>query len=254
MPKYQYTGSSLDGTPAAGILDAQDLASLELDLLNRGVTLDRATVVLPWVTRTMLARFKRPLVTRVTRQLALLFASRIPVTEAVELARDQISDHQIRPILQQVLEQIKAGKSLAGSLRDHPYLFDDLYTSMVEAGEVSGRLDFVFDQIALYRERRETALKKIRSALAYPALVVLVAVFVVLALLVYVVPVFATMYDNFGAKLPSLTQTIVDISETIKATFWYWLFALVILGVFVVLVSTRPRTRARFHRNLLYLY
>jgi type IV pilus assembly protein PilC len=253
MPKYCYTGSRIDGSEVTGSAEALDLGHLELDLLNSGITLNNASIALPWSTRFLLAQFKRSLITRVTRQLALLFASRISVTEALELAREQVSDKQVGSILQQVLEQIQAGKPLAVAMREHPYLFDDLYTSMVEAGEMSGTLDFVFDGIAVYRERRETALKKIRSALAYPALVVVVAVLVVIALLVYVVPVFATMYDNFGAKLPAMTQTIVNLSDAIKRTFWYWFGGFAALGLGGGLISTRQGAKAWFHKTQLTL-
>jgi type IV pilus assembly protein PilC len=247
MAKYRYIGRQLSGEGATGTIEAPDLTHLELKLLNRGIELETASVVVPALKRLYLQYFKRALVTRMTRQLALLLASKISVTEALALARDQIADRDVRPTLQNVLEKVESGKSLADALREHPYLFDDLYSSMVDAGEMSGKLDFVLDQVAMYRERREAAVKKIRGALAYPALVVCAAILVVAALLIYVVPVFASMYENFGAKLPAMTQWIVDVSAVLRTTRWYWLGGLVVILIGGVTVAVQPKTRQALH-------
>lgn len=124
---------------------------------------------------------------------------------------------------------------------------------MVEAGELAAHLDLAFDRVASYREKYEATTKKIRSALAYPLLVIVVAIAVLIALVVYVVPVFATMYESFGAELPTLTRIVVKGSELVQGTFWYWFPANLLSMVAVMALLSTTQVKMSLHRVALKL-
>jgi len=177
------------------------------------------------------------------RQMHLLVDGEIAVLEAIELVREHTSDSSLRAVFDDVIAEVEAGQALADALRQYPYLFDEMTTSMVEAGETSGQLAFAFDTVASYREQYDALIRKTRAALAYPALVVVVAGLIVLALVMYLVPIFASMYSNFGAELPKLTQRVVSASAFLRQTVWYWIvLTLIAIPVLAIgLASERPR-------------
>lgn len=121
---------------------------------------------------------------------------------------------------------------------------------MVEAGELSGNLDFALDTVAAYREKREQITRKIKSALAYPALVVIVAVLVIFALVLYVVPIFSSMYENFGAELPTLTRNVVAVSGYLKENLIYLTGTLITLVVSSAVASRTMSVRKMMHTML----
>lgn len=212
-------------------------------LLQRGTFPEKVRPSFGRAQQLLLRLFRRAEITKLLRQLHLLIAGEIAVLEAVALVREHTGDASLQAVFDDVVNEVESGRSLADALRDYPALFDDLTTSMVEAGESSGQLAFAFDTIAGYREQYDTLMRKTRTALAYPALVVLVAGLVVIALTMYIVPVFASMYENFGAELPKLTQHVIAVSGFLRQTIWYWLglavIAMPLLGGMLMLTRVR---------------
>lgn len=234
MPRFRYMGKTLAGEQVEGHRTALNRNVLEIQLVSDGVFVEEVRASLTPLQIAMLQWFYGGEVTRITRQIAILLESRLEVTEVLELAQDQIKNRALRVILEDIRGQVEAGRSVSQTFRDYTVIFDRSYTAMLEAGESAAQLDRAFAQVAAYREGRERLLKKVRTALTYPILVLCVAVLVVVALLAYVVPVFASMYANFGAELPALTQLIVSLSEFVRQHLW-WLgisgLALIIIGL-----------------------
>jgi len=251
MPIYSYKGTALDGNDVTGRLSATDVEELKSILLDRGILLNQCVPVIPWHQRFILSNFRSGEVTRFTRQFAILLKSEVPVLEALELVIEQVSDRTLQSVLVSVSEEIEAGSSTARAFARHPFLFDTLYVSMLDAGESSGNLDRSLEDIATYREKREAAASKIKSALAYPLLVVFVAVAVVLGLVLYVVPIFSSMYSNFGAELPGLTQGVVEASDYLKENLIAWIAGSVLLVPAVAWGVTRPKAVQVSHRLFL---
>ncbi len=229
---------------------ASDRTDLEGRLIDQGIYLQAARPALSDWQQWLLRAFRSAELTRVTRQLHILLQSKVTVVEALDLVVDQIKDRSLRSVFEGVLAQVESGRSLAESFRDYPVLFDDLYSSMAEAGESSGQLDFAFDNIASYREKREATTRKIRTAMAYPLLVIVVAMLVVFALVLYVVPVFSSMYENFNAELPALTRLIVGLSNTMRTNLVYILLALAAIVSTGVWLSTTQGFQYRVHKLL----
>ena len=228
MPKFSYSGRTLGGDPCHGTFRAAIPQDVELKLLKAGVFVDQVRPAMSRSQQVLTKLFRRTEMTRLLRQFELLLVSGITVPEALALVREYTTDRTLRLIFEDVIAQVHAGRALSEALAAYPDLFDGLTVSMVAAGESSGHLAPALETVAGYRERYDTLVKKVRSALAYPALVVLAAVLVILALVLYIVPVFASMYGNFGAELPRLTQGVVLVSEVLRKTLWYWLAVLVL--------------------------
>lgn len=233
MPKYQYTGKYLNGQNAEGTLKANSPHQLQDLLLKRGVFLSSYIVAKSRLSQYILRGLRGKDVTRMTRQLAALAESSITFKESLESVREQITDKNLGEITDNIISSIESGRSIADSFRQFPIFFDTLFTSMLEAGEVSGTLDISLDRIASYRERTEETNKKIRSALAYPLLVLAVTILVIFIMVIYIIPIFATMYANFGTELPKLTQYVVSSSEWMRENT-----GIFFICIFLILIGT----------------
>ena len=148
-----------------------------------------------------------------TAQLAALLAAGLPLVSSLEALQEQMQDPVFRVIVREVRLDISAGSSFSAAVKKFPNGFNSLFTSMVEAGEASGSLAEILQKVAAYFESSVKLAKKVKSAMAYPAAVIGVAVVLVNVLLVFVIPVFAEMFSSFGGKLPAPTQALIDVSH-----------------------------------------
>jgi len=124
--------------------------------------------------------------------------------------------------------EVESGSALSTALSKYPVYFNRLFTSLVEAGEESGKLDTMLDRVATYNEKLEALKSKVKSAMTYPIIVVFISVIVTMLLLLFVIPQFEDLFKSFGADLPALTRTIVDMSRWVQA-YWY-IVLLTIIG------------------------
>ncbi len=189
----------------------------------------------------------------VTRQLATLVRSGMPLEEALLAVGQQSEKPRLKSIILGVRSRVMEGHTLADGLADFPQAFPDIYRATVAAGEQSGHLDAVLERLADYAESRQQLRQKIAGAMVYPIILTVVAVFIVGLLLVYVMPKVVQVFDNFNQELPGLTSTLIAISDFLQA---YGLLTLVILAGLVFAVSRwlrNPDIRRSFHRNLLRL-
>jgi len=162
-----------------------------------------------------------------TRQLATLIAASLPIEEALRAVSQQSEKSHVRTMILGIRARVLEGHSLAASLGDYPQVFSDLYRSTVSAGEHSGHLDRVLENLAQYTEQRYESRSNVEMALFYPVVLFLLAVAIVGALLVYVVPDIVRVFENTGEELPWLTAAMIGASDFLLG--WYWL--LLLLGV-----------------------
>jgi len=156
-----------------------------------------------------------------TQQLASLLVAGLPLVQCLEALQDQTEDQVFRIVLREVRLDISAGNSFSSAVKKFPKSFPNLFTSMVEAGEASGGLAEILGKVAGYFEATVKLTKKVKSAMTYPIAVIGLAVALVNVLLIFVIPVFADMFKDFGAKLPAPTQFLIDLSNFLKAYFFY---------------------------------
>ncbi|WP_258807402.1 type II secretion system F family protein [Pseudidiomarina sp. CB1] len=167
-----------------------------------------------------------------TRQIATMLEAGVPLLQGLEMVAKGTDHVRVRNLMLTIADDVGGGSPLAASLRKHPEVFDPLYCDLVDSGEQSGSLEAIYDRIATYREKSEALKAKIKKALVYPAAVIVVAIIVTMILLVYVVPQFESVFNDFGAELPAMTQFVVNLSEVVQA---YALYIVVgfIIGAFL---------------------
>ncbi|MDQ5979592.1 MAG: type pilus assembly protein PilC [Verrucomicrobiota bacterium] len=151
-----------------------------------------------------------------TSQLASLLQAGLPLVSCLEALQDQTEDQVFRIVIRDVRNDISTGTSFSGAVKKFPNSFNSLFISMVEAGEASGGLAEILGKVASYFESTVKLTKKVKSAMTYPIAVIGLAVALVNVLLIFVIPVFAAMFADFGAKLPTPTQLLIDLSNFLK--------------------------------------
>jgi type IV pilus assembly protein PilC len=185
-----------------------------------------------------------------TSQLASLLQAGLPLVSCLEALQDQTEDQVFRIVIRDVRNDISTGTSFSSAVKKFPKAFPNLFISMVEAGEASGGLAEILGKVAGYFESTVKLTKKVKSAMTYPIAVIGLAVALVNVLLIFVIPVFAAMFADFGAKLPAPTQMLIDLSDFMKA--WWWALGLGAYGSFVAFTKyiATPNGRAQWHRFL----
>jgi general secretion pathway protein F len=189
----------------------------------------------------------------ITRQLATLVRSGLPLEESLRAASQQTEKARLKSMLMAVRSRVMEGHTLATGLGDFPHVFPELYRTTVSAGEQSGHVDVVLERLADYTESRQQMQQKIQLALFYPALLTLVAVIVVIALMTYVVPQVVQVFENIGQELPWLTQTLIAISDFLRNNGIVALLLLAAAGGGIAWVLRKEGPKRRFHRLLLRL-
>ncbi len=188
-----------------------------------------------------------------TRQLATLVHSGLPLEEALQAVAEQTEKPRIKSIVLGVRAKVMEGHALADGLADFPGVFPDLYRATVAAGEQSGHLDTVLERLADYTETREQLRTKTLGALLYPLVLFIVCAGIVFMLLTYVVPKIVTQFEQSKAQLPFLTKILIAWSDFMRE--WGWLVALIVIGAVVGFIRwlRDPAARRRFHALLLRL-
>ncbi|WP_339640868.1 type II secretion system F family protein [uncultured Porticoccus sp.] len=223
---YTYKGKDKRGKPIQGELKASSAVMVKAQLRKQGIAASRVK------------KKAKPLFTGqkpvkpqdiaiFTRQLATMMKAGVPLVQSFDLVGEGADKESLREIIYTIRDDVSSGISLEGALRKHPKHFDDLFCSLVGAGEQAGALETMLDRIATYKEKTESLKAKIKKALTYPIAVVLVAVIVTGILLVKVVPVFAETFSNFGADLPAFTLFVLGLSNTAQEWWFIWIISLV---------------------------
>ncbi len=166
-----------------------------------------------------------------TRQFATMIDAGLPLVQCLEILGGQEPNPAFKKVIFAIKTKVESGSTFADALKDHPKVFDELYTQLCAAGEVGGILDNILNRLAAYREKSEKLKRKVKSAMTYPAIVIIVAICVTALLLLKVTPVFAEMFADFGSALPAPTQFVVNLSEWLQAWIFHILGGIVALTV-----------------------
>jgi type IV pilus assembly protein PilC len=178
-----------------------------------------------------------------TQQLSSMLEAGLPLITSLEALQEQTENPVFQVIIRDVRSEIAAGNSFSDSVKKFPNSFPPLFVSMVEAGEASGGLAEILSKVALYFESTVRLVKKVKSAMTYPIAVIGLAIILVNVLLIFVIPVFAEMFADFGAELPAPTQALIDLSDFLKGNFFYLAIATFILYKFWARFIKTPKGR-----------
>ncbi len=181
-------------------------------------------------------------ITIFSRQLATMMSAGVPLVQAFEIVGRGHENAGMQQLILGVKADVEAGNSLTEALKKRPLQFNELYTNLVEAGEHAGILEAILHKLATYMEKTEALKGKIKAALFYPAAVVVVACIVVSILKIFVIPQFSSLFSNFGAELPALTQFLIDASDFFVA-YWWAIFGIA-GGTVFGLLELKKRSRA----------
>ena len=201
---YVYKGKSKDGRPVKGELTGSSPALIKAQLRKQGV-------IAQSVRKKPKDLFgSKPIkpkdIAVFSRQMATMMKAGVPLIQSFEIVMEGAEHENLKSLIGQIHEEVAAGNSFGSALRKHPKYFDNLYCSLIEAGENSGSLDMLLDRVATYKEKTEALKAKIKKAMTYPIAVIVVMVIVTAILLVKVIPVFAETFQDFGSELPAFTQ------------------------------------------------
>ena len=180
-----------------------------------------------------------------SRQMATMMKSGVPIVSALDIIASGHKNPRMKKLVDTIRTDIEGGSSMYEAISKHPVQFDELYRNLVRAGEGAGVLETVLDTVATYKENIEALKGKIKKALFYPIMVVVVAMLVSGIMLVFVVPQFEDVFKSFGAELPAFTQLVVNLSRFMVS--WWWLMLLVAIGTAVGLVMAYKRSPKMQH-------
>ncbi len=180
-----------------------------------------------------------------SRQMAIMMKSGVPIVSALEIIGSGHKNPRMRKLVESIRTDIEGGSSLYEAISRHPVQFDELYRNLVRAGEGAGVLETVLDTIASYKENIEALKGKIKKALFYPTMVVVVALLVSSILLIWVVPQFEDVFRGFGAELPAFTQMIVAMSRFMVS--WWWLILAISVGSVIGFIFAYKRSPKMQH-------
>ena len=223
MATYAYKALDLQGAPSKGEIDGDDKQAVAANLRAKGLIVLDIEERVPKSAGDILARFKKVSaseLTIMTRQLSTMVSSGMSLLRALYVLEDQAESDKLKETLVAVRKDVEAGISLSDSLAKHPQVFNELYTAMVAAGETGGILESTLKRVADQLEKDEELRRQVKSAMVYPCLIGGFALLVLVALVAFLVPVFAGVFEDFGGELPAITKFTVALSDFITGK-WY---------------------------------
>lgn len=159
-----------------------------------------------------------------TRQLATMMKAGVPLLQSFDITARSHANPAVQKLLGEIKSDIETGTSLSQAFRKHPKYFDGLYCNLVAAGEQAGIMDTVLDRLAMYKEKMLAIKGKIKSALMYPMIVIVVAFVITAGIMLFVIPAFKELFTSSGGELPALTQMVMDFSD-LFVEYWWLIFA-----------------------------
>lgn len=259
MPAFEYTALNTKGQEQRGVLEGESARSIRQLLRDQNLT----PISVTETKQAAKSRAKRSFsfgarvgakdLSILTRQLSTLTRSGAPLEEGLSTVAKQTAKNHVKGVILDVRSKVLEGHSLASALQEHPNVFPDLYRATVSAGEQSGHLDLVLERLADYTEARQEMGQKVGGALAYPIILSIVALLVVVGLLTYIVPQVVQVFTDLGRDLPLLTRVMIGLSDITKQ--YGVLIAIgIAAGIFVFTRLLRqPAFRLRFDLYLLRL-
>ncbi|MEE9910474.1 MAG: type II secretion system F family protein [Deltaproteobacteria bacterium] len=232
MPSYTYRSTTRDGMIQEGVIEAQDDRMALMLLKQSGV--------IPLTVQQKSAGFRmdwfnfqsaRTEVRTFTTELHALLAAGLPIDRSLNILMEMTENKKMRVIISSILQSIREGSTFSGALEKHPEVFSGLYINMVRAGESSGALEAVLEQLIDFLESSKELKDHVFSALLYPVILVVTGILSIIILVTFVLPKFSAIFDDMGTSLPLSTQMLVGFSNLLLSTWWIWLL-IIIFGWF----------------------
>jgi type IV pilus assembly protein PilC len=246
MPTYTWEGKSKLGEVKRGELVAENAAVARLQLRRQQISPGRIQEKRDKSLAKFTFRRKIPEKTVVifTRQFATMINAGLPLIQCLNILAAQQENPAFHKVISRIKGDVESGQSLGEALKKHPKVFNELYTNMVEAGEVGGVLDVILTRLSSYIEKTLKLKKKVKGALVYPGVIISVAIIVMAIILIFVIPVFEKMFAEFGHALPAPTRFVIALSRLVTENFFFLLGG---FGVMLFLLQRVYRTERGKH-------
>lgn len=230
MPRFIYTVQDAEGNVSTGSMEAEDEENLATVLQSKGYFI--LSIQSEKETAKGIFALKKKAAGKVSgrelvffgEQLSTLVAGGVPLVRALSLLAENSENKTLQSVLFQITKDVSSGSSLSKALEKHTNIFDDIWISLVAAGEISGQLPLVLRQITKYKEMQEEIKSKIITAFAYPTVLFLLSMGVLFYFVIFIVPVFAQIFSDFGLKLPLITKAVMGFSYLIQH---YWMLIII---------------------------
>ena len=200
---FRWHGFNRKGQKVSGEFQADSINTVKAELRKQGVNVTKVSKQGQGLFSKGGARIKPMDIAVISRQITTMLSAGVPLVQSLQIIARGHEKAAVRELIGQIAADVETGTPLSEALRRHPRHFDDLYCDLVEAGEQSGALETIYDRIAIYREKNEALKSKIKKAMFYPSMVILVAIVVTSILLLFVIPQFEDIFKSFGAELPA---------------------------------------------------
>jgi type IV pilus assembly protein PilC len=217
MSVFAYRGRTATGV-ITGEVEADDRMTVVAQLRAKGVVATavrertaRGGMMAGWRTRRRKAKDKDLAI--YTRQFSTMIDAGLPIVQCLSILSEQSESKVLRQVTDGIARDVEGGSTLADAFRKHPRTFNDLFVNMLQAGEAAGILDTVLQRLATYIEKAASLKRKVKSAMVYPTTIISVAVLVIIFMMTFVIPTFATMFEQLGAELPLPTKIVLAMSN-----------------------------------------
>ncbi len=221
MPKFIYTAKSFDGKAKGGEMEAKDEKTLAQDLRTEGFLVtsvkaveEKSDIQIKFFDRFFGVPLKEKMI--FARNLSIMVASGLPVSRAVRNLSSQTKSKKFQKILMEVYEELQKGKNLSESLQKYPKVFSELFVSMVKVGEAGGTLEETLNIVANQLEKEHELVGKVRGAMMYPAVIVVVMIAIGILMLTFILPKITSVFTEMNVDLPPLTRAIIAISDFMR--------------------------------------
>lgn len=256
MAAFEYKALNKQGKQLKGVLEADSSRQIRQQLRDKGLmpleVNQVATTADKKITKVFRQKISAGDLALVTRQLATLVQSALPIEESLQAVAEQCETPKVKSIIMAVRSRVVEGYSLADSMAEYPDVFEKLYTAMVAAGEKSGHLDTVLNRLADYTEQRQAMRSKLMQAMIYPTMLTTVAIGVIALLLALVVPQVVEQFDHMSQDLPWATKVLISASDFVRN---YGLFVVIAIILAIVIFKRRLKNESfelKVHKRILH--
>ncbi|MCL4472501.1 MAG: type II secretion system F family protein [Actinobacteria bacterium] len=258
MSTFVYKVRDVRGVPAKGEVEGESRAAVLADLRNKGYTvvgIDEKSAGTSFSSMLNDARrIKSKNITVFSRQFATMINSGLALLRALYILENQTQNQKLQQVISEIRTDVESGSALSDSLEKHPKVFSRLYVSMVRAGEAGGILDETLNRVASQLEAEDSLRRMVKSAMVYPLLIAAFAVLVMMAMMLFIIPIFSKMYSDMGSQLPLLTRIMVTISDTLRSVWGIFVFAAIFGAIYgLIRLKKTPQGTAAWDRAKLRL-
>ncbi len=246
MPEFLYKAQNSQGNNFEGSLEAKDKAEAEALLLRRRLVITSLKKKPTEIKIKIGSGIKTEDITRFTRMFSSMCSAGLPMLQCLSILEAQCENPELKSVVHKLTQSINGGSSLADALAQHPKVFDSLYCNMVAAGEAGGILEGILARLAETLENNMRLKRKVKKALTYPVMVIIVGILVVIALMTFVVPTFAEQFAALDAELPAPTQAVMGISDFIRDNGAFLFVGAILLVVGFKLAMRVPAAKFAF--------